>query len=255
MRWKFRSKEDRAEKTPGAREPDGRTGLGATRPVGLKTFAFGSNSEGAKELLLQALELKIGGAKVYEAAIRCATNAELATQWGRDLNRAREQETILRAACEAWGLDEEAATTGRSVVTYHCKAFVAAMENALANAAGNVAQLSAAECIALWETMDGLRKEAVIEVCEAIPGKQSKDLRQAFGAEQPRPAVQWARGFWMQFLGRPTVLPPQRDAQDAETQSGAIRARPSSRRIVRSKPRQTASRGGRSTTTRASRTR
>jgi rubrerythrin len=43
-----------------------------------------------KELVLQSLEHERGGAKVYEAALQCATNEELKEEWQNYLQQTRQ---------------------------------------------------------------------------------------------------------------------------------------------------------------------
>jgi len=100
--------------------------------------------EQVEELLYQALETEMGGVRVYETAVRCAQNDDLAKEWGEYLEQTRNHERIMRRVLETFGLARETQTLGREIVKAKGQSLVQAMERALAADRGT-AQLVAAE--------------------------------------------------------------------------------------------------------------
>ncbi|GGD58160.1 hypothetical protein [Pseudoxanthomonas indica] len=181
------------------------------------------------ELLLQALETERGGIKVYTAAIKAAVNEDLKKEWQEYLDETRTHEQVLLRVFEQVGLDPEAASPGRSVVTHHGESLVAAIEMAIANAEPAAAELVAAECVVLAETKDHQNWELIGKVAEN-GGPDAKVLKAAFDAvEQDEDhhlyhTMGWARELWIQSLGMPAVLPPPEEQKKVETAIGAARA-------------------------------
>ena len=83
------------------------------------------------ELLYQALETEMGGAKVYENAPLCATNEELRDEWIRYLAQTHEHVRVVRELCEKVGLDPETDSPGRQVMRHIGESLVAAITMAL----------------------------------------------------------------------------------------------------------------------------
>lgn len=223
----FARKEDSTDHAPRR----GGSGLGASRPVGLKTNDSIVSFDQVEELLCQALETEIGGVRVYEVASRCARNPALRREWGKYLAETRHHEEVLRNVFRIWGLDPETQTPGRAVVKHMGEALVAAMEMALRGASKGDAELVAAECVVLAETKDHMNWELIGEACKAIPGPRGKALKMAYDEiedeedEHLYHTTGWTRELWLASLGLPAVLPPPEEVQDVKTAIGAARAK------------------------------
>ena len=230
MDWNLLRRQRRDDKEATASPSGESQGLGASRPVGLKS-SRPATIDPVQELLYQALETEIGGARIYETALRCAFNADLTKEWKKYLDQTRHHEEILRNVFDIWDLDTDAETPGRLVVRHNGQALVGAMQKALATMPRNEAQLVAAECVVLAETKDHMNWELFGELCGSIPGKRGKSLKDAHEEVEEEEdehlyhTTGWTRELWLAFLGRPAVLPPPEEVKDVKTAIGAARAK------------------------------
>lgn len=182
------------------------------------------------ELLYQALETEAGGIKIYETAIGCAINDDLKEEWQEYLEETKGHHKTLLKVFEELGLDPEASTPGRSVVSHIGHSLVKAME--LAKVAGDpaAAQIVAGECVVLAETKDHLNWELIGLVAEKSSGPTAKVLKAAYDkVEQDEDhhlyhTTGWTRELWIEALGFPAVLPPPEEVKNVETAIGASRA-------------------------------
>ena len=124
------------------------------------------NTNQLHELLYQALETEQGGVQVYQKAVGCALNADLKKEWKEYLEQTKNHERIVRDLFEHFGLDPEEETPGRKVVRQIGESLVKAMEMALDSGAPEAAQLVAAECVILAETIYHQNWELIGEVAE-----------------------------------------------------------------------------------------
>ncbi len=108
------------------------------------------------ELLSQALETELGGAEVYETALRCVRHDDLASEFEEYLKQTKRRAEIVRGLLASLGLDEAAEPPGRKVVHHLGKSLAKAMEMALAADSPETAELVAAECVVLAQTKDHL---------------------------------------------------------------------------------------------------
>jgi rubrerythrin len=191
------------------------------------------NNAQVEELLYQALETEIGGQSVYEAAIRCAQNAELKHEWEKYLEETRTHEQILRTTFDKIGLDPERETPGRLVVRHIGESLVEAMEMALRDGPPEGAQLVAAECVVEAEVKDHQNWELIGELVKELKGDKKSALQQAHEQVEEQEdqhlyhTMGWARELWMESLGMPAVLPPPEEEKKVVTAIGAARARQS----------------------------
>lgn len=182
------------------------------------------------ELLYQALETERGGIQVYENAVDCAVNEELEEEWTKYLEQTRNHEVVMLRVLDAFGLDPETATPGRSVVKQKGQMLVKSMQGALA-ANPAAAQLVAAECVVEAETKDHMNWELIGEAAEALKGDEAKVLKEAHEEVEEEEdehlyhTMGWARELWLEFLGLPAVLPPPEEEKHVKTAIGADRAR------------------------------
>jgi hypothetical protein len=182
------------------------------------------------ELLYQALETEQGGVKVYEAALRCATNPDLEKEWSAYLDETRNHERIVLGVLEQIGLDPAVETPGRAVVRHIGRSLVKAMEMALQSGEAGAAQLVAAECVVQAETKDHQNWELIGMLAEKMKGDERKALRAAHDEVEDEEdehlyhTMGWVRELWIESLGMPAVLPPPEEAKDVKTAIGAARA-------------------------------
>jgi rubrerythrin len=189
------------------------------------------NNDQVHELLYQALETELGGAQVYETALRCVKNDDLREEWERYHQQTTHHVEIVRGLLEVFGLDPKAETHGRSVVRHIGASLVKAMEMALAQGTPEAAELVAAESVTLAETKDHLNWELIGEAAKRVKGEDGKALRTAFkeveGQEDKHlyHTMGWSRELWIESLGMPSVLPPPEEQKDVKTAIGAARAK------------------------------
>lgn len=188
------------------------------------------NKEQVTELLLQSLEHEHGGTQVYETAVKCAVNPELAEEWQKYLEQTRKHEQVLLRTCEALGIDTGKQTPGREVIRDMGRALVAAMDKALAAGDRDAAQLVACECVVLAETKDHLDWELIGRVAEAAKGEMKKALKAAYDEIEDQEdehlyhSKGWCRELWIEALGMRAVLPPPEEEKQVKTAIGAARA-------------------------------
>jgi len=182
------------------------------------------------ELLYQALETERGGIQVYENAVDCAVNEDLEEEWTKYLEQTRNHEVVMLRVLNAFGLDPETATPGRSIVKQKGEMLVKSMQQALA-ADPAAAQLVAAECVVEAETKDHMNWELIGEAAEALKGDEAKVLKEAHEEVEEEEdehlyhTMGWARELWLESLGLPAVLPPPEEEKHVKTAIGADRAR------------------------------
>jgi hypothetical protein len=183
------------------------------------------------ELLYQALETEIGGQKVYEAAIRCAVNTELAEEWQKYLDETRTHETTLLETFARLGLDPETDSPGRQILRFKAGALVQSMERALAEGGPAAAQLVAAECVVEAETKDHQNWELIGELAKHLDGEAAAALMEAYGKVEEEEdehlyhTMGWARELWIESLGMPAVLPPPEEEKKVRTMAAAAKAK------------------------------
>jgi rubrerythrin len=189
------------------------------------------NNDQLHELLYQALETELGGVEVYETAFRCVKNDDLREEWEKYHEQTTHHVEIVRGVFEAFGLDPETETPGRSVVRHIGSSLVKAMEMALTEGAPEAAELVAAECVTLAETKDHLNWELLGEASKRVKGDGGKALRAAFKEVEDQEdehlyhTTGWSRELWIESLGMPSVLPPPEEQKDVKTAIGAARAK------------------------------
>ena len=196
------------------------------------------NMEQVHELLFQALEVEQGGVRVYETALRCASNQELREEWQEYLEQTRNHEQILRKVFEELVLDANQETPGRLIVREKGRALVALMERALA--AGNLeaAQLVAAECIIDAETRDHLNWELIGRVATEMKGHEARALKDAYKQVEEQEdehlyhTMGWARELWIDSMGLPAVLPPPEEQKDVRSAIDAAKAKKSREKML-----------------------
>ena len=194
--------------------------------------------EQVHELLYQALEVEQGGVRVYETALRCASNEDLREEWTEYLEQTRKHEQILRRVFEEMVLDANQETPGRLIVREKGRALVALMERALA--AGNIeaAQLVAAECIIDAETRDHLNWELIGRVAAEMKGHEARALKDAYKQVEEQEdehlyhTMGWARELWIDSMGLPAVLPPPEEQKDVRSAIDAAKAKKSREKML-----------------------
>lgn len=69
------------------------------------------------ELLYQALETERGGVQIYTHAVQCAVNEDLKKEWEEYLEQTKHHVQVVQGVFDKFGLDKEAETPGRTVVS------------------------------------------------------------------------------------------------------------------------------------------
>jgi rubrerythrin len=195
--------------------------------------------EGAKELILQALETELGGVQVYETAVECAVNEDLKEEWQEYLDQTRHHVEVVEQLCQQLGIDAQEQTPGRQVVNALGRSLVQAMM--MAKETGGEpeeAELVAAECVTLAETKDHLNwtllselAEADFEWAEAI--QSAVDEVEDEEDEHLYHTMGWSRELWIQCLGLPAALPPPEEEQDVKSMAQAAKAKSQRKKFVK----------------------
>lgn len=183
-----------------------------------------------EELLLQALQTEIGGISLYEAAVECAVDPELASEWQDYLAETRRHRQVLEQALTALEIDASRMTPGREVVAFIGESLVHAVRKAQAAGNPEAAQLVAAECVVHAETRDHFNWELIGLLAPHTNSATRKVLREAYeSVEQEEDhhlfhTKGWLRELWIRSLGMPAVLPPPEEIRKVETAIGFARA-------------------------------
>jgi rubrerythrin len=189
------------------------------------------DEEQVHELLFQAYETELGGVRVYEAALACARNEDLRSEWEHYLDQTRHHVELVEDSLRSFGLDPEQETPGRQVVRHTGEALVKTIALAQGVATAEQAQGVAAECVTLAETKDHLNWELIGEVVNHLTGDAAKVLRAAHKEVEGQEDKHlyhnsgWARELWIDGLGLPAVLPPPEEQMEVKTAIGAARAK------------------------------
>ncbi|HBT32147.1 MAG TPA: hypothetical protein DEB15_04575 [Pusillimonas sp.] len=188
------------------------------------------SQEQLNELLYQALETERGGIKIYETALSCAQDKDLAAEWEEYLEQTRTHEEVLLKVFEDLGLAPETSTPGRKVVAHLGESLVSAMEMAKLQGDSAAAQLVAGECVVLAETKDHMNWELIGHVAQHGEGEGTRALKTAFELveDQEDHHLYHTKGFlrelWIESLGLPAVLPPPEELKKVGSAIGAARA-------------------------------
>ncbi|RQS12340.1 hypothetical protein DIE07_09240 [Burkholderia sp. Bp9002] len=183
-----------------------------------------------RELLCQALETELGGAKLYEAALACATDEDLRNEWQKYHKETLHHQEVLRGIFDALGLDPDEQTPGRKAVSSIGHALVKTIETAKQQADPAAAQIIAAECVVLAETKDHLNWELIGYAAAQVSGDAAKLLKDAHDEVEPDEDHHlyhtrgWAREMWIASMGFKAVLPPPEEVRKVESAAEAARA-------------------------------
>jgi rubrerythrin len=171
------------------------------------------------ELLLQAYEHEKGGVLVYETAVKCAVNQDLAREWNEYLDQTRQHVRVLGDVLTALEIDLYTETPGRQVVRYLGSSLVQAMQMALTSAPPAAAQLVACECVVNAETKDHLDWELLGKCLDQLDGREREAIEQAYSKiedeedEHLYHSKGWCRELWLESLGLPAALPPPEETR------------------------------------------
>lgn len=174
-------------------------------------------------LLYDALETEQVGVLVYQAALRCAINEELATEWEKYLRETQNHVEILTEVLRKFGLNPDQDTPGRSSVRYLGQSLARTIELAQATGQAPAAQIVAAECIIHAESKDHMNWELLGVACESLGGTEQEILKTAFDEVEQEEDEHlyhtkgWARELHLEALGLPAELPPAEERKDVTT--------------------------------------
>lgn len=183
-----------------------------------------------QELLYQALETEIGGVRVYETAITCATNGDLKTEWQQYLEETRRHVELVQGIFEQVGLDPAVETPGRGVVRHLGEALVMAMEKSKSAGIPEAAEIVAAECVVLAETKDHQNWELMGQLLDTLEPPYAEAIRPAWEEVEDQEDEHyyhtrgWVRELWRQSLGLEAQLPPIEEQRDVRSMSEAAAA-------------------------------
>lgn len=185
---------------------------------------------GIRELLYQALETELGGAKVYEAALKCAIDEDLHREWTEYHKETLRHQQVLNDVFVKLGFDRDVQSPGRAAVAALGQALVDVIETERQQAEPAAAQIVAAECVVLAETKDHLNWELIGYAADQAEGDAAKVLEDAHAeveAEEDHHLYHtrgWARELWLASMGAKAVLPPPEEVRKVESAADAARA-------------------------------
>jgi len=188
------------------------------------------------ELLQQMLETELGGVNVYETALGCVVNEELAEEWEKYLDQTKRHVEIIEKLLKTLGVPD-VDTDGRKVVRHIGKSLVMAMEMAKGGKP-EAAELVACECVVFAETKDHMNWELLSRYAESASGKEAEALKTACEEVEDQEdehiyhSKGWCRELWIGSLGLEAVLPPPEEQQDVKTALGAARAEKSREEMI-----------------------
>ena len=183
-----------------------------------------------KELLLQSLEHERGGVKIYETALKCTRNEDLAEEWTKYLEQTRNHVRVLTQVCEKLGLDPKEQTPGAKILHKMGASLVSAMEEARSAGDPDAAQIVASECVVLAETKDHLDWELIGVAAKKLKADEAKALKEAYEEIEDQEDEHlyhsrgWCRELWLDSLGIKAELPPPEEKRHVKTAIGAARA-------------------------------
>ena len=186
--------------------------------------------EQRNELLQQMLETELGGVLVYETALSCVLNDDLADEWGKYLEQTKGHVRIVQDLMQALGVVPQE-TPGRLVVRHIGKSLVAAMQMAKASAPPPAAEIVACECVVNAETKDHGNWELLATYAEAARVDEKKAIDAAIAEVEDQEdehlyhSKGWCRELSIANLGLKAVLPPPEEQKDVKTAIGAARAK------------------------------
>ena len=185
------------------------------------------NKDQLHALLYDALETEKVGVLIYETALSCAINPELAQEWQRYLDQTREHVSILIKVLTTLGLNPDQATLGRAIVRHAGEGLIVTMVLAIKAGTPDAAQIVAAECVVQAETKDHMNWELIGAAADALSGVEQEVLKTAYDEVEDQEdehlyhTAGWARELHLQALGLPAQLPPAEEEQDVRSESEA----------------------------------
>lgn len=191
---------------------------------------MGPDPKQLQELILQALEHEEGAVLVYNQALECAQNEDLAEEWEACLEEAENHVQILCRVCTSLEIDPTLETPGVLIVRQNAEALVRAMQTALKAGAPQAAQLAACESVVLAETRNHANWELLAKCASKASGRVARALRTAVDEVEDEEdahlyrARSWCRELWLESLGMPSVLPPPKERYHAKPALSAARA-------------------------------
>lgn len=183
-----------------------------------------------QELVLQSLEHELGGVKIYEAAVQCAQNADLAKEWSKYLDETKRHVGILQELCQAIGLDYSQETPGRKIVRHNGQALLGAIQMAATAGDPAAAELVACEVVVLAETKDHHDWQLIGKCAEHLSGPEAAAFKTAYDEVEDQEdehlyhSKGWCRELWLKSLGINAVLPPPEERRQVKTAIGAAKA-------------------------------
>lgn len=177
------------------------------------------------DFLLQALETELGALQVYEAALRCASDAHLRDQWVKHRAESEQHARVYRELIDGLRLDASLVTPARALVRRVNESLVAAITSAHDTVDADTAQIVAAESVAAIEAKGNLNWELVGDLGKKTRTDYAHALRKAYEhvVEQKNEhlyhARGWMRDLWIRRLGLSSVAPAPSEARDVRSSS------------------------------------
>ena len=178
-------------------------------------------------LLYETLETEKGKMLIYDTALRCAINDDLAREWKEYRSQTVNHVSVLTTVLKQLGLNPDQETPGRSVVRFTGLSLVRTMEIAIVAGKPLAAQMVAVECVVLAEIKDHMNWELIGNLADTLTGPEQQTLKKAYDEveneedEHLYHSTGWARELHLQALGLPAQLPPAEEQQDVRDEMEA----------------------------------
>src|SRR5712692_2586313 len=188
------------------------------------------NQTQMEQLVYEALETEMGGAKIYQKALKCVQSKELKKEWQRYHKQTQRQVEIMTDVCKKLGLDPDKETPGRHIVRTLGQTLLQIMDSAMQAGNKQQAEIVAAEAITQAELKDHMNWQLIGMLCQEADDRIKSVLQPAYEEVEDQEDEHffhtrgWARELWAKSLGIKSVLPPPEEKMDVKTAMGAATA-------------------------------
>jgi len=193
------------------------------------------NQTQMEQLVYEALETEMGGAKIYQKALKCVQSKELKKEWQRYHKQTQRHVEIMTDVCKKLGLDPDKETPGRHIVRTLGQTLLQIMDSAMQAGNKQQAEIVAAEAITQAELKDHMNWQLIGLICKEADDRIKSVLQPAYEEVEGQEDEHffhtrgWARELWAKSLNIKSVLPPPEEKMDVKTAMGAATAEQSRR--------------------------
>lgn len=180
------------------------------------------DSAALKELLLQMMEVGIGGMAIYTQAIACTDRPSRKARWQACLNQAKRHQEILSDLCQAADINPNEGSASRTIAKHLSDSLLTSMKMAMAIGDTETVRRVTCECVLLAET----RRQQTWALLGQAGGIATGPLKDAMNSRvheaafaqlhQLNQTSEWMRESWVESLGLPSAKVPASPKDQAE---------------------------------------